>query len=74
MKTLLALLIWCVLFILCWPLALLALILWPVLWLISLPFRLVGITLAAVFALFHAVLFLPARLLGYRDSSDGRTE
>jgi hypothetical protein len=59
-------LIWCVLFVLCWPVALLALVLWPVLWLISLPFRLVGITLEALFALLRAALFLPARLLGQR--------
>lgn len=55
---------WCLLLVLCWPLALLALLLWPVVWLLSLPFRLIGITLAAVFALLRAVLFLPARLLG----------
>ena len=55
---------WCLLLVLCWPLALLALLLWPVVWLLSLPFRLVGITFAAVFALLRAVLFLPARLLG----------
>jgi hypothetical protein len=73
MSTLLALLVWCVLFILCWPLALLALVLWPLAWLISLPFRLIGITFDAVFALLRAVLFLPARLLGYRDQVDGRT-
>ena len=55
---------WCLLLVLCWPLALLALLLWPVVWLLSLPFRLIGITLAATFALLRAVLFLPARLLG----------
>ena len=55
---------WCILFVLCWPLALLALILLPIVWLVSLPLRLVGITLGAVFALIKAVLFLPARLLG----------
>ena len=49
-KTLIALLLWCVLLALCWPLALLALVLWPVAWLIALPFRLVGITLGALFA------------------------
>jgi len=66
-------LIWCVLLVLCWPLALLALILWPLVWLISLPFRLVGITLEAVFALLRAALFLPARVLGYRPPrSDDR--
>ena len=59
---------WCLLLVLCWPLALLALVLWPVVWLLSLPFRLVGITFAAVFALLRAVLFLPARLLGGRNT------
>ena len=68
MKSLLTLLIWCVLFVLCWPLALLALILWPIAWLLLLPFRLVGITFEAVFALLRAILFLPARILGYRPS------
>jgi hypothetical protein len=65
-------LVWCVLFVVCWPLALLALVLWPVIWLISLPFRLVGITLDAVFALLRAALFLPARLLGYRGHEETR--
>jgi hypothetical protein len=55
---------WCLLFVLCWPLAVLALVLWPLVWLVSLPFRLIGITFAAAFALLRAVLFLPARLLG----------
>jgi hypothetical protein len=59
---------WCILFVLCWPLALLALILFPLVWLISLPLRLVGITFEAVFALFRTILFLPARLLGYRKA------
>lgn len=67
MKTLFTLIAWCVLFVLCWPLALLALVLWPVVWLLSLPFRLVGITLGAVFAFLRAFLFLPARLLGGRS-------
>jgi len=66
MKTLLVVIGWCLLFILCWPLALLALVLWPLVWLLSLPFRLVGITVGAVFAFIRAVLFLPARVLGYR--------
>ncbi|KRG70078.1 hypothetical protein [Pseudoxanthomonas dokdonensis] len=64
MKTLSVLLIWCLLFVLCWPLALLALLLWPLVWLLSLPFRLVGVTFSALFALLAAVLMLPARLLG----------
>ena len=66
MKTLLVLIGWCLLFVLCWPLALLALVLWPLAWLVSLPFRLIGITFGALFALLQAVLFLPARLLGHR--------
>ena len=64
MKTLVALLAWCILFVLCWPLALLALVLWPLVWLLALPFRLVGITFSALFAFLHALLMLPARLLG----------
>jgi hypothetical protein len=60
------LLIWLVVFLLCWPLALLALLLWPLVWLISIPLRLIGIGVGAVLALIKAVLFLPARLLGYR--------
>jgi hypothetical protein len=64
MRTLLALVLWCLLFVLCWPLALLALVLWPLVWLVTLPFRLVGIAFEAVFALLRALLFLPARLLG----------
>lgn len=64
MKTLWVLIVWCVLFVLCWPLALFVLLLWPVVWLVSLPFRLIGIAFGAVFALLRAILFLPARLLG----------
>ena len=66
MKMLIAVVAWCVLFVLCWPLALLALVLWPVVWLLVLPFRLIGITFAAVFAFLQALLFLPARALGWR--------
>jgi hypothetical protein len=66
MTSLLALAAWCILFVLCWPLALLALVLWPLVWLLSLPFRLVGITFEALFALLRAILLLPARLLGQR--------
>jgi hypothetical protein len=61
-----SLLLWFLLFVLCWPLALLALVLWPLVWLLSLPFRLVGITFEAVFELLRAILFLPARILGGR--------
>lgn len=66
MSTLFSLLLWCVLFVLCWPLALLALVLWPVVWLLTLPFRLLGIAVDAAFALLRAALFLPARLLGHK--------
>ena len=66
MSTLMFLIGWCLLFVLCWPLALLALLLAPLVWLISLPFRLIGIGFEAVFALIRAVLLLPARLLGHR--------
>jgi len=58
--------LWCLLFVVCWPLALLALVLWPLVWLLSLPFRLLGIGLEAVFSLLRAVLMLPARVLGGR--------
>jgi hypothetical protein len=57
------LLLWLLLFAICWPLALLALILWPVVWLLSIPFRLVGLTLEGVFALLRSLLLLPSRLL-----------
>ena len=66
MKAMLLFIGWCVLFVLCWPVALLALILAPVVWLISLPLRLCGICLDAVFALLRTLLLLPARILGYR--------
>lgn len=69
MKTLIALCAWCLLLVLCWPLALLALVLWPIAWLLSLPFRLVGITFSALFAFLHALLMLPARLLGWKPAS-----
>jgi hypothetical protein len=54
-----AFLIWCILFVLCWPLALLALILYPVVWLLLLPFRLVGIAVGGALALVWAVVTLP---------------
>lgn len=69
MKAFIGLVAWCILFVLCWPLALLALILWPIVWFLALPFRLVDITFAALFALLQAILFLPARLLGWRSES-----
>lgn len=59
-------LLWLLLLVLCWPLALLALVLWPIVWLVSLPFRLIGITFEAVFALLRALLMLPSRVLGHK--------
>ena len=56
-------LLWLILFVLCWPLALLALVLYPIIWLLLLPFRLVGITVNAVFDLLRGLLLLPARIL-----------
>jgi hypothetical protein len=63
MKIFLGMLLWCLLFVLCWPLALIALILFPFIWLLLLPFRLIWVSVEAVLALFKALVFLPARLL-----------
>lgn len=57
-------LLWLILLLICWPLALLALLLYPIVWLLLLPLRLIGIAVDGVFELLKAVLFLPARLLG----------
>ena len=57
------LLLWLILFVLCWPLALLALILWPIVWLVLLPFSIFGIVVEGVLALIAAIFFLPARML-----------
>ena len=57
-------LLWLILFVLCWPLALLALVAFPFVWLLLLPFKLVGIAVGGVLAFLKAVFFLPARLLG----------
>ena len=56
-------LLWCILFVLCWPLALLALVLYPIVWLLLLPFRLVGIAVGGALALVTSLIFLPARVL-----------
>ena len=64
MKLLLSLLLWTLLLVLCWPVALLFLILFPFLWLLSIPFRIVGSLVAALLALVRGLFFLPARLLG----------
>ncbi|HMD77036.1 MAG TPA: hypothetical protein VKG86_06655 [Terracidiphilus sp.] len=56
-------LLWCILLVLCWPLALLALILYPLVWLLLLPFRLVGIAVGGVLELVRAIILFPARLV-----------
>jgi hypothetical protein len=56
-------LLWCILLVLCWPLALLALVLYPFVWLLLLPFRIVGIAVDGVLELLRGILFLPARIL-----------
>jgi len=55
--------LWCLLFILCWPLALAALFLYPIVWILLLPFRILGIAVHGVLALVSAVIFLPVRVL-----------
>ncbi len=57
-------LLWLILLVICWPLALLALLLYPFVWLLLLPFKLVGIAVGGLLALVKAVIFLPARILG----------
>jgi hypothetical protein len=56
-------LIWCILFVMCWPLALTALVLYPILWVLLLPFRIVGIAVGSVLALVWALVVLPARIV-----------
>ena len=56
-------LVWLILLILCWPLAVLALVIYPVVWLLLLPFRILGIAVEGVLGLLRGILFLPARLL-----------
>jgi hypothetical protein len=68
MKVLLLLVGWCLLLVLCWPLALLIIVLAPILWLVSLPLRLLVWGVEATFALLRALLFLPARMLGNRQA------
>jgi hypothetical protein len=56
-------LLWCILFVLCWPLALVALVLYPLVWLLLVPFRVLGIAVGGVLNLVKAIIFLPARVL-----------
>ncbi len=69
MKVLILFIAWCVLLVLCWPLALLAAALAPVVWLLSIPVRLVAAVVRGVLALFAAIVLLPARLLGHRSQA-----
>jgi hypothetical protein len=56
-------LLWCILLVLCWPLALVALVLYPLVWLVLLPFRVAGIAVGGALALVSAIIFLPVRML-----------
>ena len=56
-------LLWCILLIFCWPLALIVLVLYPIVWLMLLPLRIMGIAVEGVFELLKAIILLPARLL-----------
>ncbi len=60
--------LWCILFVLCWPIAILALVLFPLVWLILLPFRIVGIAVGGVLAFIKGLIYLPARVLGVRHA------
>jgi hypothetical protein len=66
MRALFVLLLWAILLVFCWPVALVLLILWPILWLLSIPFRIVGALMEGILALIKAIFLLPARILGYR--------
>jgi len=59
-------LLWCILFVICWPLAILALMVYPFAWLILLPFKIFGTATLGILALLAVLIYLPARVLGYR--------
>ena len=63
MKVFLSIILWCLLLVICWPLALLVLFLYPLIWLLLLPFRIVGLTIDLVFKLVGAILLFPFRML-----------
>jgi len=64
-----AFILWIILFVLCWPLALLALVLYPIIWLLTLPFRIIGLTMNGIFAFLSALIMLPARILQGKRAS-----
>jgi hypothetical protein len=66
MSFVLVVIAWCLLFVIAWPIALLAILLLPLLWLLSIPFRALGMLVSATLAFIKALLFLPARVMGYR--------
>ena len=66
MQFVLVVIVWCLLFVIAWPIAIALVFLLPLLWLLSIPFRIFGILLGSMLAFLKALLFLPARLLGYR--------
>ena len=68
MKLLVALIAWCILLAVAWPLAIVVLVLFPILWLLAIPFRIVGALLEGLVALVKTIFMLPARLLGYRPA------
>ena len=63
MRTFLAVILWCLLFVLCWPLAILMLVFFPLIWLLLLPFRIVGFTLEVIFKFIGAILLFPFRIV-----------
>jgi hypothetical protein len=67
MSKFVAFLLWCLLLVACWPVALLALILYPLVWLLLIPFRLMGIAVGGVLAFIKAIVFLPARVLRHKS-------
>ena len=66
MKTFMALALWCILLVICWPLALIMLFLFPLVWLLLLPFRIVGFTIGMLFKFVSAVLLFPFRMVGMK--------
>ena len=69
MQLLIVLLLWAIVLVLSWPLALAMLVLWPIFWLLSIPFRIFGVLMEAMLAFVRAILFLPARMLGGKDDA-----
>ena len=70
MRFLCVLLLWAIVLVLCWPVALVLLVLWPILWLLSIPVRIIGALMDGIIALIRSILLLPARMLGYRPVAE----